>query len=200
MSSDNVRREQVVAALREVIDPEVGLNVFDLGLVYRVEIDLPRVHVQMTMTTPACPLGPYLSAEVERALQRHIPGADDVRVEIVWDPPWNPAFIKDEGRRRLGLRAGPGAANPDFTHPTETNAMQSVRATIDVREIPPRERHPLIFNTFGGLAAGEALLLVNDHDPKPLYYQFQAEHANRFSWEYLEEGPEVWKVRIARVA
>jgi uncharacterized protein (DUF2249 family) len=72
--------------------------------------------------------------------------------------------------------------------------------TIDVRTIVPRERHPLIFNTFARLSAGEAFLLVNDHDPKPLYYQFQAELTDQFQWDYLERGPEVWKVRIARPA
>ena len=70
--------------------------------------------------------------------------------------------------------------------------------TVDVRTIIPRERHPLIFNTFRGLAPGEAFLLVNDHDPKPLYYQFDAEHSGDFTWEYLESGPEVWRVRIGR--
>ena len=72
--------------------------------------------------------------------------------------------------------------------------------TIDVRTIVPRERHPLIFSTFHKLGAGEAFLLVNDHDPKPLYYQFQAELGEPFQWDYLEKGPEVWKVRIARPA
>ncbi len=70
--------------------------------------------------------------------------------------------------------------------------------TIDVREIIPRERHPLIFSTFHNLGPGEEFLLINDHDPKPLYYQFQAELAEGFQWEYLERGPEVWKVRIAK--
>jgi uncharacterized protein (DUF2249 family) len=70
--------------------------------------------------------------------------------------------------------------------------------TVDVRTIIPRERHPLIFNTFHGLAPGEAFLLVNDHDPKPLYYQFKAELGEVFDWEYLESGPEVWKVRIGK--
>jgi uncharacterized protein (DUF2249 family) len=72
--------------------------------------------------------------------------------------------------------------------------------TVDVRTIAPRDRHPLIFGTFSSLVQDEALLLVNDHDPKPLYYQFQAEHGGEFSWEYLEEGPDVWRVRIGRVA
>lgn len=72
--------------------------------------------------------------------------------------------------------------------------------TIDVRTIAPRERHPLIFNTFHDLAPGASFLLVNDHDPKPLYYQFHAEHGGQFKWEYLESGPEVWKVRIGKAA
>ena len=72
--------------------------------------------------------------------------------------------------------------------------------TIDVRTIVPRERHPLIFGTFARLAAGDSFLLVNDHDPKPLYYQFKAEMDGTFEWDYLESGPEVWKVRIGRKA
>ena len=72
--------------------------------------------------------------------------------------------------------------------------------TIDVRTIAPRERHPLIFDTFRSLTPGAAFFLVNDHDPKPLYYQFQAEHHGQFKWEYLESGPDVWKVRIAKAA
>jgi uncharacterized protein (DUF2249 family) len=70
--------------------------------------------------------------------------------------------------------------------------------TIDVRTIIPRERHPLIFKTYGALKPGEAFELVNDHDPKPLYYQFQAEIGPEFDWQYLEQGPEVWRVRIGR--
>ena len=72
--------------------------------------------------------------------------------------------------------------------------------TVDVRNVIPRERHPLIFNTFHKLGPGEDFLLVNDHDPKPLYYQFQAEIGEQFQWEYLESGPEVWKVRIGKNA
>ena len=73
------------------------------------------------------------------------------------------------------------------------------QTTIDVRTILPRERHPLIFRTFAGLQPGEGFELVNDHDPKPLYYQFQAE-VGKFDWQYLEQGPEVWRVRIGRSA
>jgi uncharacterized protein (DUF2249 family) len=69
---------------------------------------------------------------------------------------------------------------------------------IDVRVIPPRERHPAIFQTFDGLRSGESLVIVNDHDPRPLRYQFAAERPDAFEWTYLEEGPDVWRVRIAR--
>ncbi|MBI2315975.1 MAG: DUF2249 domain-containing protein [Betaproteobacteria bacterium] len=72
-------------------------------------------------------------------------------------------------------------------------------ATLDVRTIIPRERHPLIFDTFHKLGNGESFLLVNDHDPKPPYYQFQAELGQPFQWEYLEKGPEVRKVRIGKI-
>ena len=74
----------------------------------------------------------------------------------------------------------------------------NIKTTIDVRTIPPRERHPLIFGTFDQLSPGDALLLVNDHDPKPLFYQFQAESKNEFTWDYLEQGPDVWRVRIGK--
>lgn len=78
--------------------------------------------------------------------------------------------------------------------------MTSQNTTIDVRTIPPRERHPLIFSTFHELDVGKSFQLVNDHDPKPLYYQFQAELPRSFQWDYLEEGPDVWRVNITKVA
>ncbi len=69
---------------------------------------------------------------------------------------------------------------------------------VDVREIVPRERHPFIFQTFDSLAPDEKFELVNDHDPKPLYYQFMHERPGQFTWEYLEEGPMTWRVSIGR--
>lgn len=69
---------------------------------------------------------------------------------------------------------------------------------IDVRQVPPPQRHPMIFQTFEALKPGEAFILVNDHDPKPLYYQFKFEREGQFSWDYLEEGPQVWRVKVGR--
>ena len=70
--------------------------------------------------------------------------------------------------------------------------------TLDVREIVPRARHGLIVEAFDQLASGGSFVLINDHDPRPLYYQFQAERPGEVRWEYLEQGPEVWRVRIGR--
>lgn len=72
--------------------------------------------------------------------------------------------------------------------------------TIDVRDILPRKRHPLIFGIFDALPLGHAMLLTNDHDPKPLFYQFQAESTGLFSWDYIERGPTCWQVRIGKTA
>ena len=71
---------------------------------------------------------------------------------------------------------------------------------LDVRPIRPADRHGQIFEAFEALLPGAGFELVNDHDPKPLYYQFAAERAGTFTWDYLETGPEVWRVRIGRPA
>lgn len=69
---------------------------------------------------------------------------------------------------------------------------------IDVRTIQPRERHPKIFAMANALAVGESFVIVNDHDPRPLHYQLQAEYPGQFSWTYLESGPDVWRVQLGR--
>jgi len=69
---------------------------------------------------------------------------------------------------------------------------------VDVRSLTPAQRHPQIFEAWGQLPVGEALELINDHDPLPLYYQFSCEHAGTFLWEYLEQGPSKWRVRISK--
>lgn len=70
--------------------------------------------------------------------------------------------------------------------------------TLDVRDMVPRERHPRIFQIIDGLEGGQTLRLINDHDPKPLYYQLMAERPDQLDWEYLEDGPEVWQVRMTK--
>lgn len=77
--------------------------------------------------------------------------------------------------------------------------MMSDMTELDIRSIPPMNRHPMIFDRFERLQPGEGFVLINDHDPKPLYYQFQAELTGRFGWDYLESGPQTWRVRISKV-
>jgi metal-sulfur cluster biosynthetic enzyme len=94
--------EQVREALRLVIDPELGVNVVDLGLVYDVSIDDGSVRVSMTMTTPACPLGESLAEEAEAAIRQNVPGVTSASVDLVWEPPWRPSMMSDAARARLG--------------------------------------------------------------------------------------------------
>jgi uncharacterized protein (DUF2249 family) len=75
---------------------------------------------------------------------------------------------------------------------------QDNSVVVDVRPIPPREKHPTIFGTFDALASGEKLILVNDHSPAPLLYQFHAERPGQFTWTPLEEGPEEWRIAIGK--
>lgn len=84
--------------LRQVIDPEVGLNVVDLGLLYGLQVEGGRVQAALTMTTPACPMSSYIVQQATGAL-RALPGVEDVHVELVWTPHWNPAMIDPEARR-----------------------------------------------------------------------------------------------------
>ncbi|MCL5958500.1 MAG: DUF2249 domain-containing protein [Chloroflexi bacterium] len=77
---------------------------------------------------------------------------------------------------------------------TETNTT-----VLDVRQMPPWERHPTIFETFDNLKAGESIKLINDHDPRPLHYQFMMEREGQFEWESHEEGPREWVAYIKKV-
>src|SRR5262249_42546125 len=97
---------------KAVIDPELGINIVDLGLVYRAERIGEVVAVRMTMTTPACPLGEMLLDEVRGALHEKFPQAAQVSVELVWDPPWSAELMSPAARRRLGVGAGPRRAPP----------------------------------------------------------------------------------------
>ena len=76
--------------------------------------------------------------------------------------------------------------------------MPAQSIELDVRAIPPRDKHPSIFRAFDSLESGQTLALVNDHDPRPLRYQLMAERPDSFDWEYEAQGPEVWKVNIKR--
>lgn len=77
--------------------------------------------------------------------------------------------------------------------------MSQPTQTLDVRFLPPRDKHPTIFRLLNALGPGESLRIINDHDPLPLYYQIQAERPGRFNWNRIESGPEIWRVDIVRV-
>lgn len=103
MQADNeTTHGQVLDALRTVIDPELGMNVVDLGLVYRVDVDGSTVHVAMTMTSPTCPLGESMAAQAEAAIRRAMPDLASVRVDLVWEPPWDPSHMSASAKERLG--------------------------------------------------------------------------------------------------
>ncbi len=78
--------------------------------------------------------------------------------------------------------------------------VASAPDTVDVRSLVPAQRHAKIFQLVNELAPGSSFILVNDHDPKPLYYQLEAEYPKQFSWTYCERGPEVWRVEIGKLA
>lgn len=89
-------------ALRQVADPEVGINIVDLGLVYRLERTDRGVSLDLTMTSPACPMGESIAAEAEFVLQQCLPPDAIVEINLVWEPPWSPLLMSDLARSTLG--------------------------------------------------------------------------------------------------
>lgn len=97
-----VTQEEVIEKLKLCIDPELGLNIVDLGLVYSVTIDQSRVNVQMTLTTPGCPLDAYFVRDITSRLKTH-KQISDVSVEFTFEPPWTPSKMSDESKDILGF-------------------------------------------------------------------------------------------------
>ncbi|OGT78567.1 MAG: hydroxylase [Gammaproteobacteria bacterium RIFCSPLOWO2_02_FULL_56_15] len=92
----------VRAALRRVMDPEVGMNVVDLGLVYGIDITPNRVHITMTMTTPACPMGSLIIDDARKVVRGIVPETAEIDVQLVWDPTWTPALMSGHAKRHFG--------------------------------------------------------------------------------------------------
>ncbi|MBA13209.1 MAG: aromatic ring hydroxylase [Chloroflexi bacterium] len=97
-----LERDDVIEALRDVYDPEIPVNIVDLGLVYDVDIDSTNIDVKMTLTFAGCGMGPYIAQQAEWRLAE-IEGVEDINVELVFEPPWTPDMITEEGKRLLGL-------------------------------------------------------------------------------------------------
>jgi metal-sulfur cluster biosynthetic enzyme len=102
MIADQVDEELVWTSLRQVVDPELGCNIVDLGLIYSVGVSTTKVAVKMTLTTRGCPMHESISAGVQSAVLA-LPGVEQATVDVVWDPPWNPSMMSEQGRALLGI-------------------------------------------------------------------------------------------------
>lgn len=96
--------EKILEPLSAVIDPEVGLNIVEMGLVYNAQEKEGGIFVEMTMTSPACPMGGYIQKQAETALRSAFPQASQVNVSLVWDPPWGPDKMTDAAKKKLGIK------------------------------------------------------------------------------------------------
>ena len=97
-----ITKEEIIEALKDVYDPEIPVNVVDLGLVYDCAVDEGTVDVKMTLTFPGCGMGPYIGQQAEWAIQE-LDGVEEVQIELVFDPPWSPDLISEEARNQLGI-------------------------------------------------------------------------------------------------
>jgi metal-sulfur cluster biosynthetic enzyme len=103
MSTANLINEELIyEALKDVYDPEIPVNIVDLGLVYGVEIDDKDVKIKMTLTFAGCGMGPYIAQQAEWRIAE-IDEVDDVEVDLIFEPPWNPDMISEEGKKELGI-------------------------------------------------------------------------------------------------
>ncbi|MFO1094355.1 MAG: metal-sulfur cluster assembly factor [Planctomycetaceae bacterium] len=96
------QEQELIDALRQVVDPELMINIVDLGLVYDVAQDEQKVKVQMTLTSPACPAGPQIVHQAKMALEQ-VPGVSEAQIQLVMTPPWSPARMTDDARDQLGI-------------------------------------------------------------------------------------------------
>lgn len=94
--------EIVTEALKDVIDPEIGVNVVDLGLVYGVEVEDSTADITMTLTTPMCPLSEYVETAVNDAVKQ-VPGIENIKFQLVWTPPWDPSKMSEDAKLELGF-------------------------------------------------------------------------------------------------
>jgi len=100
--SNDLNKDKVIDALKEVFDPEIPVNIVDLGLIYDVDINGSEVDVKMTLTAAGCGMGPYIAQQAEWAISE-LEDVEDVKVDIVFDPPWDPERITEDGKKLLGI-------------------------------------------------------------------------------------------------
>jgi metal-sulfur cluster biosynthetic enzyme len=97
-----MNNDQILNALKVVMDPEIGVNIVDLGLVYQVEIRPEEVYIRLTMTSPACPLHGLITRNIDQVLRRTFPDLGAMTIELVWEPPWSPDLMSETARKQLG--------------------------------------------------------------------------------------------------
>ena len=102
MTTTEITEAAILETLRKVVDPELGCNIVDLGLVYRIVTNGPKVSVTMTLTTPGCPMHESIRCGVQSALL-NLEGVDEAAVELVFDPPWHPSMMTESGRAAVGV-------------------------------------------------------------------------------------------------
>jgi metal-sulfur cluster biosynthetic enzyme len=96
-------KEEVYEVLQQCYDPEIPVNIVDLGLIYDVQIEGNKVNVKMTLTAPGCGMGGMIAGQARQKILDNIDGVEEATVDIVWDPPWDPSRIKEEAKQKLGI-------------------------------------------------------------------------------------------------
>jgi uncharacterized protein (DUF2249 family) len=204
LASPMPRREMLVDFCAQEVLPHAMAEEETL---YRVAGDLPRTRLlvqamhaeHLTLRELAGDLATAgtqgeiigLAAALNAIFQAHLDKENEILLPALIDAGVDLAALLDGMHEILGEA---GSGEPQEIQP----AAAGPDPELDVCRLPPAQRHQQILSTFHGLTAGTAFVLVNDHDPKPLYYQFAAEHPGEFTWDYTESGPELWRVRIGR--
>lgn len=170
-----VTADRVLEALRGCYDPEIPVNIVDLGLVYNVSLDEGRARVRMTLTAPGCPAADYLLSQVRSVVER-VPGVTGAEVEVVWDPPWTPERISEGARRRLESRRGEPVSldfdpavfkpvkkghlvrNPDGTVVLINEANSRFLVNEDIARLWDKSHGGKTVDDLAGVAAGELRL------------------------------------------
>lgn len=205
LTSPAPRRDVLVAFCTEEVLPHAMAEEKTL---YRVAGDLPRIRLLVQamqgehltlreLTGDLAAAGTQgeiigLAAALNAVFQSHLVKENEILLPALIDAGVDLAALLD------GMHEVLGAAGGGDHQPIQRPAAAGPAPELDVCALPPAQRHERIFATFYGLTEGTAFMLVNDHDPKPLYYQFAAEHPGEFTWDYTESGPELWRVRIGR--
>jgi metal-sulfur cluster biosynthetic enzyme len=96
-------KEEVYEVLQQCYDPEIPVNIVDLGLIYDVQIEGNKVNVKMTLTAPGCGMGGMIAGQARQKILDNVDGVEEATVDIVWDPPWDPSRIKEEAKQKLGI-------------------------------------------------------------------------------------------------